>query len=152
MRKQRVEPLYRKVNTKARGVRHYSGSDYKHTRGAKNQDLVKMKSNVKRGLDYTPLFKFLLKHVGSNWDEVFSKASNRLDDPKMVYHMVALNKEEGVDYFRGGDCSNFSGLYVDKNGLLQKVNPEIDHTSYSPSCACCTHTFNGILLSQKCKF
>lgn len=66
------KPLYRKVNTRARGVRHRSGGEYRHERNSKrerrNEDAEvsrgSMHGRQQRGLDYTPLFKFLLSKVG----------------------------------------------------------------------------------------
>ena len=56
--------LYRKVNTKTHGVRHDYGGDFKNTRNKKeesfDQTRGKMSGRKNRGLDYTPLFKFLL--------------------------------------------------------------------------------------------
>ncbi len=38
----------------------------------------KMKRGVERGLDYTPLFKFLLSKVGSDWDSVLVRLNHDL--------------------------------------------------------------------------
>ena len=80
MNKQKSK-LYRKVNTKALNVRHYFGGDFKNTRHSKRETLEQTKGKMfgkkERGLDYTPLFRFLLSKVGCNWDEVFSEAKAR---------------------------------------------------------------------------
>ena len=56
------KPLYRKVNTRARGVYHHFGSDYRRDRRSESPDAFEtpkasMGGKVLRGLDYTPLFK-----------------------------------------------------------------------------------------------
>ncbi|MFM8899300.1 MAG: hypothetical protein ACKOF9_05030 [Burkholderiales bacterium] len=98
-------PLFRKVNTKARGVRHDHGGDYRHVRNSKQQansevQRLPMSAKVKRGLDYTPLFKFLLSKVGQPWNEVYSEAVARLDSPTPIYWMVALTETERQDCVR----------------------------------------------------
>ena len=102
-----------------------------------------MKKGVQRGLDYTPLFKFLLSNIGNKWDEVFSEAVARLDKQDPIFWMVSNDIENARDYILVGESSYYSGLFVDKLGRLQIVAPEIDETTLSPSCKCCTHTFNG---------
>jgi hypothetical protein len=149
MKPKKLEPLYRRVNTKARGVHHDFGSDYKHDRNTKQKEPVKMKQGVKRGLDYTPLYKFLLKHVGKPWDKTYSIAVSRLDKPEPIFNMVAKNIESASDRVRVSESSYYSGLFVDKDGVLKKVNPEVNENTMEPSCPCCTHTFNGKVLVKK---
>lgn len=139
--------LYRKVNTKARGVHHNVGGNFKYSRNKKRETLEQAKGsmfgNKERGLDYTPLFRFLLSKVGSIWDDVFSEAKSRLDKYEPIFWMVALNTEEKEDYIRVGESSYFSGLFVDDNGILQITDPNLKATDMKPFCSCCTHTFNG---------
>jgi hypothetical protein len=141
-------PLFRRVNTKARGVHHNFGGSYKHQRNTKAEQRSEvlhssMHGNVRRGLDYTPLFKFLLSKVGCNWNEIYAEAIARLDQPAPIFWLVALHERERKDYARVGESSYYSGLYVDADGRLQIVNPELGASSLEPSCSCCTHTFNG---------
>ena len=143
------KPLYRKVNTKARGVFHHTGGDYRHQRNTKNHEGVGMKRGVERGLDYTPLFKFLLSKVGSSWSSVHSEAMSRLDKEEPIYWMVSENRASAKDYIRVGESSYYSGLYVDSNGILQITAPEIGPETLDPSCKCCTHTFNGNEFNKK---
>jgi len=143
MRRELRKPLYRKVNTKARGVRHHFGGDYRHHRNTKNPEAAKMARGRRRGLDYTPLFMFLLSKVGRPWGEVFSEAVARLDRREPIFWMVSLSRDMAKAYFAVGGSSYFSGLYVDEEGLLRKVDPTLDETRLAPSCKCCTHTFNG---------
>lgn len=145
-------PLYRKVNTKARGVRHGSGGDFKHSRNKKRETREqkgKMSATKERGLDYTPLFRFLLSKVGANWDEVFSEAKSRLDKTEPIFLMVALNQDEKEDYVRVGESTYFSGMYIDDHGNLQLTNPALTPADLKPFCTCCTHTLNGKIFGSE---
>ena len=139
--------LYRKVNTKAKGVHHHFGGDFKDTRRSKRETVQQVNGTMfgakQRGLDYTPLFKFLLSKVGSNWDEVFSEAKSRLDREEPIFWLVALHEGEKKAYVRIGESTYYSGLFVDDNGVLQLVNPSLKAADMTPFCNCCTHTFNG---------
>lgn len=145
----RTQPLYRKVNTRARGVRHRFGGDYRHIRNTKaaEHDRGSMHGRKQRGLDYTPLFRFLLSKVGQSWDNVFSEAVARLDRPEPIFWLVALREEERREVVRVGESTHFSGLYVDDNGILQLVNPDLGPEDMAPACTCCTHTLNGVRFS-----
>ncbi|RUR69611.1 hypothetical protein EJP67_21380 [Variovorax guangxiensis] len=143
------EPLYRKVNTKARNVHHAFGGDYRHERNTKNSERSEatrgsMHGKHQRGLDYTPLFRFLLSKIGADWDSVHSEAVSRLDRPEPIFWLVALRTEQRQDVVRIGDSSYYSGLFVDDEGKLQVVNPTLGPERMTPSCPCCTHTFNGV--------
>ncbi len=139
--------LYRKDNTKAAGVHHHFGGDFKHSRNKKRATVEQTKGTMfgkkERGLDYTPLFRFLLSKVGSHWNEVFSEAKSRLDKTEPIFWMVALNKDDKKKFVRVGEATYFSGLYVDENNILQLSDPELQASDMKPSCNCCTHTFNG---------
>jgi len=102
-----------------------------------------MSGTKHRELDYTPLFKFLLSKVGTDWNEVFSEAKSRLDRQGPIFWIVALHENEKRDYVRIGESTYFSGLFVDNNGVLQLVNPMLKALDMKPFCSCCTHTFNG---------
>ena len=39
--------------------------------------------------------------------------------------------------------SEFSGLYVDDEGLLRRANPDLSVENLYPFCSCYIHTFNG---------
>ena len=141
--------LYRKVNTKAKGVHHLFGGDFKDTRNSKRETVQQISGTMfgpkQRGLDYTPLFKFLLSKVGCKWDEVFSEAKSRLDRQDPIFWLVALHAYEKKDYVRLGESTYFSGLYVDDNEVLQIVKSNLTAADMTPFCTCCTHTFNGIV-------
>lgn len=140
-------PLYRKVNTKAQGVRHDFGGDFKHTRNKKRETSEKTKGKMhgkkNRGLDYTPLFRFLLSKVGASWDDVFSEAKSRLDKTEPIFWIVALDPDDKKDYVRVDEATYFSGMYIDDKGILQLTNPSLKAVDMEPSCTCCTHTLNG---------
>lgn len=143
------EPLFRKVNTRARNVRHNSGGEYKNTRHSKRETLEQVNGSMhgkkERGLDYTPLFKFLLLKVGSDWNDVFSEAKSRLNKVDLIFWLVALHINDREDVVRIGEASYFSGFYVDDDGILQLSNPNLDVKDLKHYCDCCTHTFNGIV-------
>lgn len=144
-------PLYRRVNTRARGVHHDFGGDYRHRRHREQVDdrpRGPMHGKQHRGRDYTPLFRFLLARIGEDWDAVYSQAVARLDRPDPIFWIVALRKSDGEDYVRIGESSYYSGLYVDEANRLRKVNPGLRVEHLRPSCACCTHTFNGVRFTR----
>ena len=146
MRAGNKKPLYRKVNTRARGVQHLHGGDYKHRRNS--ESAIGMKQGTLRGLDYTPLFKFLLSKVGGNWNEIHSEAVSRLDKEEPIFWLVAKDYESGNEVVRVGESSYFSGLFIDESGILCTVKPELNEESLEPQCKCCTHTFNGVEFTQ----
>jgi hypothetical protein len=140
------KPLYRKVNTRARNVHHNGGPHYRWSRGAKETNRAReatMRRDRQNGLDYTPLYRFLLSKVGEDFDEVYSEAVARLDRPDPVFHLVARNEAERHATVRTGESSYWSGLCVDDNGRLAAVDPSIKVETLEPCCPCCTHTFNG---------
>jgi hypothetical protein len=163
MKNYNKEPLYRKVNTKARGCHHRLGTDAKYDRNTKEGIQRSMKSGVRRGLDYTPLFKFLLSKVGKKWDEVYQEAQSRLDSEEPIFWMVDLDREDSRKWpsnipeetkkrFNGSfpyHNSYYSLLIVDEEGVLQIKDPSLKNQDIVPHCPCCTHTFNGKPLVNK---
>ena len=142
------KPLYRKVNTRARGVWHHKGGKNRWSRHAKHGKDVRtvrgsMGGRVQRGLDYTPLYRFLLSKVGEDWDMAHSEAVSRLDQEEPIWHMVARSEADRRPCFITGESAYFSGLYIDANNRLALVAPELKIEDLEPSCPCCTHTFNG---------
>ncbi len=147
-------PLYRKVNTRARGVRHGTGGDYRHARGTKAEaasDATRgsMHGGQRRGLDYTPLFRFLLSKVGEDWDAVLGEATARLDTPEPIYWLVARHAHERRAMVTVGESTHFSGLYVDDENRLRRVDPALGPADLAPFCTCCTHTFNGVPFARR---
>jgi hypothetical protein len=146
-------PLFRKVNTTARGVHHRFGGDFGRIRNTKAfqgsaATHLGMHGKTRRGLDHTPLFRFLLSKVGFAWNDVHAEAVSRLDRAEPIFWLVALRAEDEQDAVRIGETTYFSGLRVDQDGRLALVNPSIGPSSLAPSCPCCTHTFNGIRFSR----
>jgi hypothetical protein len=143
------EPLFRKENRTARGMRHSGGGgEFRHKRNTQKEvqseaTRTSMSGKRQRGLDYTPLFMFLLSKVGSDWNSVHREAVSRLDKPEPIFWLVALHDHEKKDFVRMGEASYFSGLYVNEQGLLAIVNPDLGPEKMAPLCRCCTHTFNG---------
>ncbi|WP_238112174.1 hypothetical protein [Yoonia sp. I 8.24] len=102
-----------------------------------------MHTGKRHGYDYTPLFKFLLSRVGDDWGVVHSEAVARLDCEEPITWMVAPDLSAGKPFIRTGESTYYSGLYVDEANKLAVVDPNVTHQTMVPSCACCTHTFNG---------
>ena len=145
----RASPLYRSVNTRTHGVKHGLGGDFRHerhTKAVENSDASRssMHSRHRHGRDYTPLFRFLLSRIGSHWDEVYSEAKSRLDSVEPVFWIVARTESEKKAFVRVGESCYYSGMFVDENGLLSLVSPDLKPQDMQPSCTCCTHTLNGI--------
>lgn len=108
-----------------------------------------MRKGIQRGLDYTPLFKFLLAKVGSPWSQVHSEAVSRRDKQEPIHWLVAMDYDSAKEVICVGESSYFSGLYVDAEGIVRIVNPDIDESTMEPLCKCCTHTFNGVPFTRK---
>ena len=143
----RKEPLYRKVNTQTHGVHHDTGGNYRTERKKavlSEASRGSMHGKRMRGLDYTPLFLFLLSKVGSEWNSVYSEAVARLDRPDPIFWLVARSETDRREIVRIGESSYYSGLYVDDAGILRIVNPDLRPEDLTPYCSCCTHTFNGV--------
>ena len=145
------KPLYRKDNKTAIGYRHNirtgDFSAERHTKKMKNFKgiFLSMHGKKERGYDYTPLFKFLLSKVGQKWDDVYSEAVSRLNMREPIFWMVTLHpKENELPYMCTGDCSCFSKLTVNEEGILVKLNPEFTAKDLGPSYYNFnTNTFNG---------
>lgn len=144
-------PLYRKVNTTAHGVHHRVGGDFRDQRQQPDHSMQLhqgMHGRKRRGLDYTPLYRFLLSKVGQNWNAVYSEAIARLDRSEPIFWLVALEQADEQDYVRTGESSYFSGLRIAPDGTLQIVNPKVGAGNLAPLCKCCTHTFNGVRFTR----
>lgn len=141
--------LYRSVNTTTRHQSNNPGAEYRWERNGKkvgNELLAKrvtMHGRQKRGRDYTPLFYFLIKHIGKPWDEIFSEVCGRLDTTEPVFWLVARHEHQRRDLVCIGGSSFYPGLFVDENGILQQVNPSISGKDVKVTCRCCTHTYIG---------
>jgi hypothetical protein len=131
-------------------VNHLHGGDFRTSRGKDDRiNRGAMNSGQRRGLDYTPLFKFLLSRVGDDWDEVHSAAIGRLDREEPIYWLVARSVAERRPKVLIGESSYYSGLYIDEDNRLALVDPGLQVEHLKPACACCTHTFNGMPFVNK---
>ena len=149
-----TKPLFRKVNTRARGVHHLKGSNFRHGRNTKAQrqsDVARgsMHQGKLRGLDYTPLFKFLLSKVGADWNRVYEQARPRLNAEEPIYWLVARSSPEMRPYVRIGESSYYSGMYIDEHNRLQLVDATLTAAGLTRQCTCCTHTFNGVPFAEE---
>ena len=104
MKTPQKRPLYRKVNTTAHGVHHAKGGDYRdqrNSRTTKDDEILRrsMHGGYRRGLDYTPLFKFLLSKCGQAWDDVYSEAVKRLDRSEPIFGWSRFKKMSDSDIF-----------------------------------------------------
>ncbi len=87
-----------------------------------------------RGRDYSPLFHFLLSKIGQRWDAVFSETVRRLDQTDPIFWMVAKHEHQQRDIVCCGDLSFYSGLFIDEQGLLQQVNPQVTAEDLPVTC------------------
>lgn len=152
-----LKPLYRKVSkTTHNGFPHadYDSNarsrNYRHTKKGMKRGMTTQKDPRGYGLyDYTPLFKFLLKQEGHDWDEVWKECTARLNNIEPVSYMVINIKKNGlvnpnvniefsdkpdldwkgrdltnvaIKSFRYGEGSYYSTMYVDENNKLQFVD------------------------------
>jgi len=108
-----------------------------------------MHGRKNRGLDYSPLFRFLLSKVGQDWSAVHSEACSRLDQEAPIYWLVARSDEEKRELVRIGESSFYSGLFIDEHHILRQVNPALGPDDVDVTCSCCTYTLNGVPLLRK---
>lgn len=108
-----------------------------------------MPGKPRRGLDDTPLFKFLLSHLGDDWDAVHAEAVARLDRPEPIFWMVARSDAEKSPFVLIGKNTYCSGIFIDADNRLRLVDPDLRVEHMEPGCACCTHTFSGVPFTRK---
>lgn len=148
----KTKKLYRRVNTTTRHHSNNPGTRYRQDRNNKRppDEMLPQRESMHgrqlRGLDYSPLFYFLLGKIGQCWDDVYSEAKSRLDKPDAIFRMVARYEHDQQDYVCCGDFSFFPGLFIDEQGMLQQVNPHISAEDIAVTCRCCTHTFVGVVV------
>ena len=144
------KPLYRKANKKVHAYFHtIPPGDYSKERNSKAMKNFEgahqsMHGKQERGYDYTPLYKFLLKNVGQQWDDVFSEAVSRLDKKDPIFDMVTLHPREGeLPVVRLGESAYYSRLTVDDEGILVKLDPNFTAADMGGPSYNRTDTFNG---------
>lgn len=80
------------------------------------------------GYDYTPMFKFVLKHIGEDVDKIYSEVCRRTNERgKYLFNVLVSRKpkDELNPLLRLGETSFWSQLYVDENNKIQKVEPNM---------------------------
>lgn len=129
-----------------------TGGEYRNQRHSKaflNDDRNhKSMTSGKYGYDYTPLFKFLLSKVGSDWDQIYSEAKARLNDQAPIFWLVALHESERRDIVRVGESTYYSGLFVNDHEKLTIVYPDIVYSDLPIPYLNETITFNGIVMGK----
>lgn len=152
------KPLYRKVNRRPQYLRSYlkRGSEAKYERNTKKglKRSMKRKDIIKiQDYDYTPLFQFLLKQVGREWNEVFSEIKQRLNSEDAIWYMVdkghVHERNYNTKYFQYGEGTIFSRLKISEEGILKFVDPNYrlaefknDMTEWTKTDPVC-YSFNG---------
>ncbi|WEK21027.1 MAG: hypothetical protein P0Y49_07725 [Candidatus Pedobacter colombiensis] len=148
------KPLYRKENKVSLSNKYNvsTGSEYRYHRHSKaflNDDRNhKSMTSGKYGYDYTPLFKFLLSKVGSDWDQIYAEAKARLNDPAPIFWMVAMHESERRNLVRLGESTYYSGLFVNEDGKLTIVNPNVSSYDFPDPYPGETLSFNGIVIDK----
>ena len=165
------KPLFRPENKTTIQTKYYirRGGKHKHTRNTKefksfDGNRWKMHSKGNLGLDYTPLYNFLISSVGKNFDEVYAEACERMSGlghnyKEEIFYCVEKNTyiENGNVYdskgelvsciWRSGESSYHDKMFIDDNGVLRLVREfNIDKNTDSDlklGCACHTHSVNG---------
>ena len=149
MKMNRKKPLYRKRNWRVFFGHKKDDGDAKYSRHTKKGMRRSMKGK-NWGRDYTPLLKFLLSKVGQPFDKVHSEAVSRLDKEEPIWYMVKKEKK-GNGYFRYGESGLWSSLYVDEDGILQKIKPDLTIKDLNIHWDAVWHetlTFNGKVIKQ----
>lgn len=175
------KPLFRKISkTSHDGYRFYyyprkRAKFDRHTKNGTRRSLASQNEwkEMESMYDYTPLFLFLLKKVGTNWDDIWKECQQRLNSIEPVLIMVVNvgrnglvvtyndysqpsglfveEQTDGTSYgpcFRYGENTYFSTLFVDDNHLLQYVDS--DHVHPTSEYPFDTISFNGKPVPNNC--
>lgn len=141
-----IKPLWKKLNKPKSYKTHDVKVGAKFDKNTKDGVKRSMSSDNRNNhwKDYTPLYKYLLKHVGEDFDKICSDIYPRIDERNEIWFIVAERENDIRDkgYVVVGN-SYYSQLFVDENNILQKVKPELINENFYPYCDCCTHSFNG---------
>lgn len=138
------KPLYRKVNRKCLHCYDAKASHYRWQRNTKKENKL-IEDSVSHGkmhkrpsiftshkYDYTPMIMYVLNRVGEDFDKVYSDVCKRIEgEGKVLFNKMVSKKpkEELNDYFRYGEGSYYSQLYVDDENKIQKINPNLSNIS-----------------------
>lgn len=138
------KPLYRKVNRKCLHCYDTKSKHYRWQRNTKKEKKL-LEDSISHGkmhkrpsmflgrkYDYTPMLMYVLNRVGEDVDKVYSDVCKRIEgEGKVLFNkMVSRKPKETLkDYFRYGEGSYYSQLYVDDENKIQKVNPNLSNIS-----------------------
>ena len=136
--------LYRKVNTRARGVHHRSGGDFARHRNAKRaRNESSMHAGQRRGLDYTRCFASCSPGSVRTGTRCFRRRLPGSTKPSRY----SGSSPDTPTSRRVGEGTDYSGLYIDDDNPLAVVDPGVTPQTMTPLCDCCTHTLNGVRFS-----
>ncbi len=152
-----IKPLYRKQNTRVLNPGYWiwsNGGDYKWERHSHKNDFETTKLSMKKdrgaSYDYTPLYWYLRKHVGENWNDIYSSILPRLPNTKdgreAWTYFVNQPYEKKKPVVCYGPRAYYSALYIDENNLLQIVDPALGVEHFNATYGRDfpeTYTFNG---------
>ena len=98
--------LYTKLNKNTYLYEYYYNTTknrYRYNRHSKDMDKANKKNHksntncsYSRIYDYSPLYKFLLKNVGNNWNEIFRVCQSKLNDMEPITKMVINVNTRGL--------------------------------------------------------
>lgn len=157
MKTKETKKLYRKVNYKGHNSKRYGWygkwpGHYKrerHTKATKediengitHEQMIRhnrdMWTDYAGDYDFTPLYKYLLKCVGKDWDAVWKEVYERTDhhvdniqrmvlninshgEVAEIHNRYTINK--WPSYYTAYENAAFQTLYVDENNTLQVVD------------------------------
>lgn len=141
MKRTKEEPLFRKEGSQPRNYRRNVDGKFRqirHSKQIKEFEGIRMSMIGKqRGLDYTPLFRFLHSKEGKYWNDVHSEAVSRLDKESPIFWLVV---NDGRAIVRVGEMTYYHAMFIDEVGILRFVDKS---ATMSASCRCCTTTLDG---------
>lgn len=122
----------------------------------------KMTRKNKDGYDYTPLYQYLIKSVGRDFDLICKEVYPRIEDRSKIWDIIEKEKiyfKDGVAYYLlNNECvdvtvhnsfnhwygtQDWSALYIDDNNILQFVDKNYRNFVNGKTCDWETVTLNG---------
>lgn len=146
------KPLYRKEKKTGLMTQYYvnRGGEYRWERSKsvtpnRVYDALKqqMKSR-KLGMDWQPLYNFIMSNVGCNYDETYSKALKRCNKFRDEFnkHWAYLFNDDR-DIVRLGENTYYSALTIDEFNNIQIRNTGAEPIKGGSFSFGYTHSFNG---------
>ena len=93
---------YIKKGSNFRYQRHSKEANKRFEEGVGYKESIKnaKSSHITSGYDYTPLFMFLLKNIGQDFDKILKEVTPRLNTVEPVYWLVdrTINREQVEEY------------------------------------------------------